>query len=163
MSTDIGYTFKVKEIPNELNGMVGIVEASVKINNQQRTDFGVSSESSINSKDVSAILADAKQNAIQNIQNNPFRCDMLQDVSHMNLLDSNDLKKASPIPRKYNKHKSRGGGNKPASQKQQDLIKNLCARKSLDPNDECAKMNANLKSLTGQQASDIIQSLIAPK
>ncbi len=143
-------SFSVKEVPTKQNGLVGIVEGTVSDGNETITDFGVADATSSNSTQPGDILDKAKENVT----------DILLQ-REQSVAPTPAQRQSFPSSTRQDKAKSNGGGTKPASDKQIEMIISKCKKLRHNPDDICQEFCGKpLDKLRGQDAHEIIQKLL---
>ncbi len=143
-------SFSVKAVPTEQNGYIGIVEGSIYDEHGSITDFSTADAVSSDSTRPEDILNKAKESVAELL---------LQRAQPT--YPSPAQHQAFPSPTKQDKAKSNGGGTKPASDKQKEVIISKCEKLRKNPDDICQNVCGKpLHKLRGQDAHEVIQSLI---
>lgn len=148
------------QIPTESNQHMGIVEVSLKINNLKITDFGMASAASCNTNDPQVILDEARHNAQERVTQAAYSLfnpqENMQQKPPEVLPSLAGMNNSTPV----DASKMNGGGNKPASSKQTDLIEKLAHKQHTSADTVSQSMyNKLLQDLTGAEADAVIKKL----
>ncbi len=141
-------SFSLVQVPSQNNGHVAIVSAT----NAARADFGAADPSSAGTNNIEDILNLARERAAVRV----LKHENLHTNVSLPPTQGQSLQTQPPIP----KEKNNGGGSKPASEKQRDMIAGQCRKRGIEPNELCHTVcNRPLHELQGQDAHAIIQHL----
>lgn len=153
---------KPLQVPSESNQHMAIVEASLKTDALEITEFGTASAASCNTNDFQVILDKARHNAQEHIQASYSQAigtkpqEQIQSKHQESLPPLAGMNNSIPT----DTSKLNGGGNKPASSKQTDLIEKLAHKQHTSADTLSQSMyNKPLQDLTGAEADAVIKKL----
>ena len=134
--------FKLELCPGASNEYVAVVSKVTRLpDGSFYKDFGVSSGKELGVLDSAKLVEDARLKAEQNVAKR-LHCATVQEDPSMK-----------------NKSTLQGGGNKPATKKQMQLISNLCDSKNIDMNSYIASKGYDPNNLTGSDSDKLIRNL----
>ena len=154
---------EIIQCPNNENGFHAIVKSTITTqDNKTISELGeVYASDSLSKADV---LKEAQINALSDAAS-IIRA--IQDINTQDYKPDNGgrfgINNSAPELVSKNtsdKNKFNGGGNKPASDKQKNLINSLAKQKQLSAEEECMQLcNVHLNNLSGAQADMVIKKL----
>ncbi len=154
------FIFTVREVPTPHNALVGVVEATICNGTQSITDFGIADVKSAGSNKPVDILQKARElaeHAVLQRQQIAQAAYSPQYSQSSNTASRHSFTAAQGSPM----GKANGGGTKPASQKQKEMIEGKCREKGINPDDLSQELcQRSLNDLRGQDANIVIQHLV---
>ncbi len=156
-------SFEVAQSPTQENEHLAIVNAV----SPNRKDFGTASAQSDATNNREQLIALARERALQNVSShqcsqNPIQPSPTQTSNFAPQSQPQYPPQAQAYPHyPEDKNKHNGGGNKPASEKQLDMIRGKCSRLRVSPDTVCREVcNRSLNELCGSEADAVIKSLM---
>ncbi len=148
-------SFTIEQIPSKENEQLAVVKVTVYSETIEISNFGTASAFSANTYDNESILNMAKQRAAELVHLTSTQVAPTVATTSIPISPSHQTSSSS-----FYKEKNNGGGSKPASEKQRDMIAGQCRKRGIEPNELCHTVcNRPLHELQGQDAHAIIQHL----